>query len=547
MLNGPLAFFALLAVLITVHELGHFLVAKWAGVKVLKFSIGFGPRIVGFKRGETEYRLGLLPLGGYVKMAGELPAEDVSPDDAARSFLAAAWWKRAGIVVAGPAFNLVFPILVYFVVFWGGVEVVSTRIGVVEPDLPAAQAGMKAGDRVLAVDGEPVRSFEEMRDALQNRFDRPIPVTIERAGQSQVLQVTPVHNVEHNPVEKVSRGLLGVGPISRAPVLGVAVGSPAALAGLRSFDRVLKVNGQVVRDELEFGAAVAAAGDEVALTVGRESLRRAGPVPTQTLEVVEAKVARQAGEGYAAIGAESYDLYVWAVEPGSSADKAGLKAGDKILSMDGAPIRSWPSFARKLSLAEMKPFDLTWTSAGVEKSGQVAQAHIDLEDDFGSKLPILDGAGIRRLGHGALFESGAEPDKVKLYFGPVEAMGKSLKIVPDVIRQTALAIGKLFTGGVSLETVGGPIMLYQYASKASEQGFDTFLRLMAAISVNLGLMNLLPVPVLDGFALLAALWEGIRRRPIPVRAREVANLVGLVMLAMLFVLVMKNDIFRTLR
>jgi regulator of sigma E protease len=143
--------------------------------------------------------------------------------------------------------------------------------------------------------------------------------------------------------------------------------------------------------------------------------------------------------------------------------------------------------------------------------------------------------------------AGPEPERITLNLGPGEALAASLKIVPVVIAKTAMIIGKLFTGDVPLETVGGPIMLFQVASKSAEAGLEIFVQNLAILSVNLGLMNLLPIPVLDGFGLLAALWEGIRRRPIPARARELANMVGLAMLAVLMVIVFKNDITKLLR
>ncbi|HZH78183.1 MAG TPA: RIP metalloprotease RseP, partial [Archangium sp.] len=175
MLQGPGLFILLLGVLVTVHELGHFLVAKACGVKVIRFSVGFGPKLFGFTKGETEYQVALLPLGGYVKMAGDSPHEELSPEDAKRGFLNAPPWKRALIVVAGPVFNLVFPVLVYFFVFVGPHEAVSTKVGFVDPAMPAATAGIRAGDRIIAVEGEKVQTFDELREAFVGRFDRPIP------------------------------------------------------------------------------------------------------------------------------------------------------------------------------------------------------------------------------------------------------------------------------------------------------------------------------------------------------------------------------------
>lgn len=184
-------FILLLGVLVTVHELGHFLVAKACGVKVLKFSIGFGPKLIGFTKGETEYQVALLPLGGYVKMAGDLPHEELSPEEASRGFLAQPPWKRGLIVLAGPAFNLLFPILVYFFVFLGPQETLSTRVGMVSPDMAAAAAGIRPGDRILSVEGEPVRTFDDMRDAFVGKFNRPVPITLERDGQQRVVEVSP--------------------------------------------------------------------------------------------------------------------------------------------------------------------------------------------------------------------------------------------------------------------------------------------------------------------------------------------------------------------
>src|SRR5260370_34545927 len=164
----------LLGVLVFVHELGHFLVAKAVNVKVLPFSSGFGTRIFGFTKGETEYRVAWWPLGGYVKMAGELPQDELSPEEAKRGFLAQAPWKRALIVTAGPAFNLLFPVLAYFLLFLGTHQQISTRIGSGEPGLPAAEARLPPRGRVLAQDGGKVRSFEEIRTHLQPRDERTI-------------------------------------------------------------------------------------------------------------------------------------------------------------------------------------------------------------------------------------------------------------------------------------------------------------------------------------------------------------------------------------
>src|SRR5260370_475953 len=292
----------LLGVLVFVHELGHFLVAKAVNVKVVRFSIGFGPRIFGFTKGETEYRVGWLPLGGYVKMAGELPQAELSPEEAKRGLLAQAPWKRALIVTAGPAFNLLFPVLAYFLLFLGPHQQISTRIGSVEPGLPAAEARLQPGDRILAVDGEKVRPFEELRPHLHPLYDRPITLTVERQGRQFTTTLTPAKSLETNPIETLPRGLIGISPNPKAPVLGVPEGSPAAAAGLKTFDRVLSVNGEPVKDELAFNAAIDKARGLVQLKVERDRRIELPGVAAHVPDVVSVSMETQPGHVYQAIG-----------------------------------------------------------------------------------------------------------------------------------------------------------------------------------------------------------------------------------------------------
>src|SRR5216684_3499937 len=456
----------LLGVLVFVHEFGHFIVAKAVGVKVLRFSIGFGPRILSFRKGETEYRVAWLPLGGYVKMAGDLPNEELPPEDAKRGFLAQAPWKRMLIVAAGPGFNLIFPILLYFIVGLGAHERISTRVGAVEPGLPAA------------------------------------------------------------------------GP----PILGVPSGSIAEAAGLKTFDRVLQINGEPVKDEPAFVQAVAKARGRVELKVERFDTIELPGANVQVPDVKNASVVKQDGEGFAALGAESADLFVSAVVRGSAAEQAGIKPRDRLVSLNGKPLKSFLTFALALNELGDKPFTLAWRSGGQERVAQLRQTKLENKDDeLGQGGEIYD-VGLRPVAINAAEQLSAE--KVKIHLGVREAMVTSLRIVPEIIKKTAQVIGHLITGRVPFKSVGGPIMLYQIASKSAEEGLDSFLNAMAVISINLGLMNLLPIPILDGFHLFAAAWEGIRRRPIPMRAREIANMVGLAMLLLLMAMVFKNDFMR---
>ncbi|ATB37416.1 zinc metalloprotease [Cystobacter fuscus] len=544
MFQDTALFILLLGVLVTVHELGHFLVAKACGVKVIRFSIGFGPKLFAFTKGETEYQVALLPLGGYVKMAGDAPHEELAPEDAERGFLNAPPWKRALIVVAGPVFNLVFPILIYFFVFVGAHEATSTRVGFVDPAMPAAVAGIRPGDRITAVEGEPVRTFEDLRESFVGRFDRPVPVTIERDGQSTTLNVTPRKIVESNAVDSVERGQIGIQPIRKPAVLGVPAGSVAAQAGFKSFDRVLSVNGVNIPDEAALHEQLAKLQGPLEVTVQRVLPVEVGAVTGGVPSLTTVKVERQpGGDGFSALGAEPSDMYVSAVFPGSVAEKAGLRAGDRLESFNGEPLRSFNVLAGELSTLKEKSFTLSWRSAedGQVHTQQLAQVMRTSTDELGQESSRLE------LGVRPWMPSSAEllpVDTVVVTLGVGEALREAVVVVPKIVGQMVKVIGGLVSGQVSTKTLGGPVMMYQLASKSAEQGWDSFLHLMAIISINLGVMNLLPIPILDGFHLLSAFWEAIRRRPIPVRVREMANVVGLILLVALMGMAFFNDITR---
>jgi regulator of sigma E protease len=535
------AFIVLLGVLVFVHELGHFLVAKLLNVKVLKFSIGFGPRVLGFRRGETEYQVALLPLGGYVKMAGEQPYDELSPEEARRGFLAQAPWKRALIVFAGPAFNLFFPIVLLFFAFVGPKQDVSTRIGAVEPGTPAAAAGLRPGDRILRVEGKPVRTFSEVQQSLVDVYDREIEIAVHREGQERAFRIRPVKMTEDVVVEKVSRGMIGIQPVARVPVLGVPRGSPAEAAGLQTFDVVRAVNGQRVSDELELQAALAKAkGDTLALQVARPRHVAIPAATSQDVQLHEMTVPRLSGELYEALGAERADLYVAFVEPESAAADAGIAVGDRLVELDGVAIPSFALFRRGVLEAAEKPFRLTWRGERGVVTKEIAQREID--------HPKYPGRGLKALELGvvvgARVATRTGPELVTVHVSPGEALVTSLREVLELIRKVAVVLARLFTLDLSIKSLGGPISIFEDAAESAERGVDTYLVTMAALSVNLGLINLLPIPILDGFHLLAAFWEAIRRRAIPIRAREIANMVGLAFLVVLMALVVTNDIMR---
>ncbi|HZA52207.1 MAG TPA: site-2 protease family protein, partial [Myxococcaceae bacterium] len=312
-------------------------------------------------------------------------------------------------------------------------------------------------------------------------------------------------------------------------------------AGLRTFDRIVSINGRPVADLLAFREALRDLSGTLEVVVARAERLDTPGVPAVVPEMITIRVERLPGDGPEALGAERASLYLGYVYPGGPAAKAGLKQGDRLVSVNGRPLTSFEGFQVAIGQAGTEPFTLEWRSGAEIKTAQIARGKFEHVDRSGQKV-MTEGIGVSAT-PGLAVEK-PKVDLVTVEVGPVEALARAAKTVPDVTLKTLKVVGALLIGDIPFSSVGGPVMMYGLASRATVEGMDYFLNLMAVISVNLGVMNLLPIPVLDGFALLAAIWEGVRRRPIPMRVREIANMVGLAMLVILMALVMRNDLIR---
>lgn len=528
-----------LGVLVTVHEAGHFFAAKWAGVKVLQFAIGFGPRLFGFRRGETEYSIRALPLGGFVAMAGQHPGEEVAEEDAGRTFLGAVWWKRVIILMAGPAANLVFPIIALFFVYLGDSTEFTPRVGAVEPGSPAAVAGLRPGDLIVSIDGTPIRTFAELSKIAGASADKELALVVDRAGKQESLKVTPM-NVETLGMIEISRkGRIGISLAEQAAVLGVPAGSAVEAAGLRTFDRVIQLDDAPVRTAGELVAALDKATGAVKLKVVRFSPLHEGLVLP---EIVAAEVPLGEGAGLARIGAEGGDAYVWEVRPNTPAAALGIKVGDRFTAVSGQAVHSVGAVEDRMALARKRQVDIEWRSGGEKKVATVGP----LVPEGNAKYCMAPTDFGVRFGAPGLPMAPIAGDTVTLHIGPLDALQASLRKLPEGIMLIGRILGKLTTGEVPLESMGGPVQIFQVASQTAEAGLGAFLSAMAIISVNLALVNLLPIPILDGFGILTALWEAVRRRPVPMRAREIATYFGFAVLALLMVVAFRNDIARLL-
>ncbi len=553
-----LYFILLVSILIFIHESGHFAFAKIFGVKVITFSIGFGPKIFRIRGKETEYCIGLLPFGGFVKMLEGRGTDVILPEDRARTFESQALWKRIVIVLAGPAMNVLFPIALYTSVFLEDRELLPPTVGVVLPGKPA-DGKLVPGDRIMSIDGKDVESFPDVQSIVARRANKALRLVVQRDGKNVDVLVTPEDAVEARELDIVDHiGRMGIVPTFPAAVLGVSrVDSPAYRAGLRSFDRVVAINGHKVERLFDLQAALATnRGDTVVLTYMRPvdapnamgglcdiavmapqvatitPLARTEGAPTTIGDAND-----RAADVMARAGIEGADLYAAFVPEGSSEWKAGLRAGDRIVSLDGAPARSWESLNADLVRGATRMHELAWTRDGVPMAGTFQLRREQWDDELGQHYERY----VFRTTHWVPVARGglvANPHPL-LY-----AIGRGVEETGNVIQFIAVGFVRLVQGRVSLSNVSGPITLYDIAGQAGAKGPAYFVWAMALISVNLGLLNLLPIPVLDGGHLAFFLIEWVRRRPLSLRVREVASLVGMSMLFALMLLAFKNDVER---
>ncbi len=517
----------MIGVLIFIHELGHFIVAKLMNVKVLKFSLGFGSPIFSFRRGETIYQLSWIPFGGYVKMLGENPEEETAPEEAARSFYNQTPFKRLLIVLAGPLMNLFFPFFIYYLVYAVPSQEISNRIGMVMEGRPAEAAGIRNYDRIVEVDGKKTDYWRELLREISKRPGRTVEMKVERDGK--IIPLT-VNIAAEKEVSKYGftqiLGRIGVSPYMPASVIYIPdENSPAFRSGLRSFDQIKKIDGADAESFFRLEKILnEKKGREVRVEILRGEEKKKEEILMTAMPPQE-------------LGIEQAELYIYKVEKDTPAERAGMKAGDKIVSVNGAKLIY---FAELESIFAREPD--REHEFGILRGAELLNLKMKLEkqvkkDDFKQEYNYF----IFGASNNSYFTDG---DILNRGFSPLDAVDDAFYETIDVIKATAVGVYQLFTGQISFKTVGGPIMIFGIAGKAAKKGMSIFLNVMALISINLGIINLLPLPVLDGGHIIMSLIEMIMRRPIPVKARVVVNLIGIVMILTLTVLVIFNDIAR---
>jgi regulator of sigma E protease len=545
------AFVLMLSVLIFVHELGHFVAAKLCKVKVLKFSLGFGNPIgfgryrLRWKHGDTEYVAAWVPLGGFVKMLGENADEQQSAEvlaDSERAFHHRPVWQRLVILFAGPAMNLLLPIVLFAVALAIGTPREAAIVGSVEADSPAALAGLRPGDQIEAVAGQPVEFWDDVARAVRRNAGQSVALRARRGTGTAAQQIDMTLKVEErgaiDPFGQATRaGWVGFSHNRLAAVLAIAGSEvPAAATALRSGDRVLAVDSTQIEDWDGFAsgyAEAAAAGSEtVELRVAR--LTQLDPVPSQT----ELTLRVPLESSVEALGLVPATVLIRRVSKGTPAEAAGLRAGDLIIAVAGRPVGSFPSFANAVRSSEGRALQIAYARAGERLESEIAPKLVEADAGMGLKEERYQ-IGIEA--EPALVAGAVAIHRVR---NPIRSIPIATQKTWEITKTFVQGLKQLVTGRVSHKQLAGPIGIAQIAHQAFQLGWYTYLQTLILISINLGILNLLPIPILDGGQAVLVGIEGIKRSPISQRTREAALQVGVAMIVVLMGFAFWNDISR---
>jgi regulator of sigma E protease len=538
-MNSVLGFLAMLGPLVVVHEFGHYLFAKLFKVKADTFSIGFGPRIWGKQIGETEWRFSLIPLGGYVKLLGEEPGVELSPEEKPRALGSKPRWQRLLIFFGGPLFNFLFAIIVYMAILAMGEPQVASRIARVVPGSIAQQAGFLNGDRILQVNGESTPRFEQVDDVIEKSVNKPVSFLVERGAKKLTLTATPIAKPGVGPFGEPAQvgSIEGLFAVPRALTLGVAdPESPAGKAGLKTNEQILGVNGKVAKswEELEVLFLDLNPGDRVLLTVLGTDKKTRREV---SLTVPASKPGFDYRSGW---GLYSSELFVEKAVDKSPALAAGLLPGDRIISVGDKELESFFSLRDEVQAGgeREKKVKLTWEHEGKVLTSTLVPTETPITTPTHERITQYTVGIVPML-------LWLEPEFIiEPIYNPIRLLAHSVNRVAEVSWKNVVSIAKMFTGEVSIKALGGPLLIGKLAGESLGRGLISFLTMMAVLSIGLGVLNLFPIPVLDGGQIFLLGLESVRGKPLTLAQMERIQMVGLALILLLMTVVMKNDIAR---
>ncbi|PIS11879.1 MAG: RIP metalloprotease RseP [Bdellovibrio sp. CG10_big_fil_rev_8_21_14_0_10_47_8] len=536
--SAVVPFIVLLGLLIFVHELGHFLVAKFFGVRVEIFSLGFGKKILKYKRGDTTYCISLIPLGGYVKMFGDDITAQIPEEEKKYSFTHKPVAQRIGVVLAGPLMNFFFAVFVLFIVAMIGEQVKSPVVGDIAPASVAYQSGFRSGDKILKADGKTISTWDQFVELLTEKNNSPISVLVQRQNSDQEAKLEAVPHLISNPnllsLQESIGDIDGLSTNSKATVVGVKPQSVAAQAGLRTGDFIKSIAGRPVRYFRDLdNIFVSLQGQPISLDIERYKEGNENP------ETFQLQIPGRSFASIQALGLESADLYLAKIVDNSPAKTAGLKEGDRIIQVNEVVPTRWEDV-----LNTVKSFSGTGTiHIQVERDGQPLSFEIS---PTMSSFMNVQGAEEKRYTVGIVPWAIPAPPEIGLLKADNVFAGlqRGFKKTVDVSVMTVVSFLRLVQNKISPKNIGGVIAIGQAASETFKSGLSQYLQMMAFISINLFILNLLPIPVLDGGHLLFYTIEALRGAPLSMRKMEIAQQIGLVLLMSLMVFSLFNDVTR---
>lgn len=550
-----LGFLALLGPLVIVHEFGHYFFAKLFNVRADIFSIGFGPVLFSKQIGETNWRVSAIPLGGFVKLFGEEPDQELPPEEKKRALNHQEPWKRFFIFFGGPLFNFLFAILVFMAILAIGEPKMANVAGRIVEGSNAEKAGFRTGDKILTINGKEIRNFEDYVFGIAEYPGTQVEVKVLRAltGSEEVLTVTPTARAgysmygESKPIGEID-GLL---PVARGVIAGISnPTSTAAKAGFKTGDELTKFNGKEVKswEDVEKAYQDATAGANLDIEFKRGS---------ENQKIALTKKNGSALNPALDWGLYSAELFVENTLPKSPAQNVGIQKGDRITKVGTKTIYSFDSLKDEIQDAAHKSIRTDDAKKEVSPE-QHAQAQVSISWERNGqnmvttlnpivsyeKDPSLNKVTNFTIGI-APFATFAEPETVLTQiWNPVVLLYAGTERMLLFVWRNIVSLYKIFVGDVSVKTLGGPILIAKIAGTSIERGLISFLSTMAILSVGLGILNILPVPVLDGGHILLLGIEAVRRRPLTLRQVEIFQQVGLVMIMALLFTVFVNDISR---
>lgn len=581
-----LPFVILLGILIFVHELGHFLVARMCGVRVEVFSLGFGKKIFSYKKGDTTYCISLIPLGGFVKMFGEQSGEAgknsgavvMSEADKKVSFSHKTPWQRIAIVLAGPLMNFFFAIFVFSLIAEMGEQSRSAVVAAVAVSSPADQMGLKAGDRILEVNSVQIKSYEEFQNALNQFKNTQVPALVQSVDGTQknlTLNVSDIENPNIFSLESRLGHIEGLLPYATSAVVAVMTDTPAYQAGFRTGDEIVEISAQNANaQKIASWAQLSSFFNELILRLNKnakavdkknatESITFKIIRPVESLTVPsQASSAQGSGEGSVAetnltlivsyeqikkikslsdFGFDSTELYLDQIVKDSPAAAADLRKYDKIIAINSRPISKWEDISETVKSFDGKEaMTFVISRDGAEIIKKITPKVTELTTAFGGVEKRFT-IGITPYIMMAMPELTIVKSESIFH-----SLQKGTRRTIDISVMTVMSFVKLFQGEVSVKNVGGMVSIGKAAKDSFSMGAQAFLMTMGILSVSLFILNLLPIPVLDGGHLIFYTVELIKGSPLSIKKMEVAQQIGFILLLALMILAQYNDIVKFL-